>query len=69
MKMAEVVMKSIGLYLLAVMESVVVFLAFMLGNLTNGFISPALAVLIGSLLAATQVLLVFLIKYYFKIIE
>ena len=68
MKMAEIVMKSIGLYLLAIMESIVVFLAFMLGKWTNG-LEPALALLIGSLLAATQVLFVFLIKYYFKIAE
>lgn len=66
MTMAEVIMKSFGLYLLMVLESIVVFLAFMLGKWTNGL--PAeLAIMIGSILAATQVLLVVIIKWYFKI--
>ena len=63
-----IILKGIGIYLLAIIESVVIFLAFMLGKWTNG-LDIELAIFIGSLLSATQVLIILIIKYFFKLDE
>lgn len=64
--MDNVVFKGIGIWLLAIIESIVVFLAFMLGQVTNG-LPIEIAFFIGTLLASSQVLIVLIVKHYFKI--
>jgi len=68
LKVSDVILKGIGMWLLGLLESIIVFLAFMLGKWTNG-LDPAVSILIGSILASSQVLIVLIIKYYFKLPE
>lgn len=63
--MDDVTLKGVGFWLLTVLEAIVVFIAFMLGKWSNG-LSPEFATLIGTILIATQVLLVLFIRKYFK---
>ena len=66
--MDEVIMKGIGLWLLAVIESLVVFIAFCIGHAVNGM--PAeLAVCLGSMLGSSQILVFLIIRKLFKITE
>lgn len=64
----QVVFKGIGIYLLALVSAVVVFVAFLLGKLSNGF-PIEFAVFVGAIISATQILVVLIIKRYFKIEE
>ncbi|GAH00775.1 unnamed protein product [marine sediment metagenome] len=64
--MDDVTLKGIGMYLIAILEALVVFIGFMLGKITNGF-PIEFAVLVGSLLMSTQILIVLIINKYFKI--
>ena len=66
MKMPDVVLKGFGYWLLAIIESIIVFFSFYLGKFTNG-IDPAFSLFIGEILIATQILLILIIKYYFKL--
>ena len=64
--MDDVTLKGVGIYLIAILESIIVFVGFLLGKFTNGF-PVEFAVFIGSLLMSTQVLIVLIINKYFKI--
>jgi len=66
--MEAITMKNIGIWLLALLESIIVFCAFWLGKITDG-LDPAFGILIGSVLSASQVLIVLLIRKYFKVDE
>lgn len=62
----QVIFKGIGFYLLTVVSAIVVFIAFMLGKVSNGF--PAeISVLLGAILTATEILIILIIKRKFKI--
>lgn len=66
--MDQIVLKGIGIWLLAIIESIVVFIAFMLGKMTNG-LPIEIAIFIGTMLASSQVLLVLIVKHYCKITD
>ena len=66
--MDEFIFKNLGMYLLLIFEAIFVFLAFMIGNAVNG-IAPELAVMLGSMLAASDVFVILLIKHFFKLEE
>ena len=59
-------MKGIGIWLLALIESIFVFLAFMIGHSVNG-IPAEVAVMLATMLGSSQVLVFLVIKHYFKI--
>lgn len=62
----QVIFKGIGFYLLTVISAIVVFIAFMLGKVSNGF--PAeFSILLGAILTATEILVILIIKRKFKI--
>lgn len=64
----QVIFKGIGIYLLEVLSVIVVFIAFILGKISNGF--PAeFTIFIGGFVTATQVLVILIIKRKFKIEE
>lgn len=64
--MDNVVMKGVGLYLIAVLSAIVVFGAFLIGHSVNG-IPAELAIMLGLILGSTETLLVLLIRHFFKI--
>ena len=66
--MDDVVIKGIGLWLLAIIESLFVFLAYMIGHFVNT-IPAEFAVMIASILGSSQVLIFLIIRKYFKITE
>ncbi len=66
--MDDVLLKGIGLYLLAILSSIIAFLAFLIGHSVNG-IPVEFAVLLGSILGSSEVLLILVIKHYFKILD
>ena len=59
-------LKGYGFWLLAIVESLMVFFAFWLGQLVNG-LPIEIFTLIATILGASQVLVFKLIKKYFKI--
>ena len=66
--MDDISMKGIGIWLLAVVEAIMVFLAYLVGHFIN-HIPAELAVFIASILGSSQVLVFLIIKNYFKITE
>ena len=64
--MDDVILKGMGCWLLAIVESIMVGLAFILGHYING-IPSEIAVLISNILGASQVFVFLIIKYYFRI--
>lgn len=64
--MDDITLKATGIYFLTIIEAIVVFVSFLLGKFTNG-LPIEFAMFIGSILASSQVLVVFIIKKYFKI--
>ncbi len=64
--MDDVVMKGIGLYLMAILSSIVALGAFLVGHSVNG-IPAEIAVMLGSILGSTEILLILLIRHFFKI--
>lgn len=63
--MDGLVLGKLGTYFLMVFEALFVYLAFFIGHSVNG-IPLEVAVLFGSILTATDILGIFLIKYFFK---
>ena len=61
-------MKGVGMWLLVIVESLMVFLAFFLGNLVNG-LPIEFFTMIATIMGASQVLIFLVIKKYFKITE
>ena len=64
--MDDVTLTGIGMWVLTTISAIVVFLAFLLGKFTNG-LPVEFATLLGTLLAASEVLAILLVKKYFKI--
>ena len=64
--MEDTIQKEIGYYILAVIIAGMSFVEFYLAKITNGC-PPELTVLFASLLGSTQVIVIFIVKYYFKI--
>lgn len=64
--MDDITFKGVGIWLLSIIEAIVIFLAFMLGKATNG-LPVEVAIFIGSILASSNILIVLIIKRYFKI--
>ena len=66
--MDDVLMKGIGLWLLAIIESFFIFAAYLIGHFINT-IPAECAVMIASMLGSSQVLVFLIIRHYFKIAE
>lgn len=64
MNMKDVLMKGIGCWLLAIVESIMVFGSYILGHFVN-HIPAEFAIFLASILGATQILLFLVIKTYF----
>ncbi len=66
--MDDIVLKGLGVYLLAILSSVVAFLAFLIGHSVNG-IPVEIAVFLGTIIGSSEILLILLIKHFFKIVD
>lgn len=66
--MDDVLMKGVGMWLLVIIESIIVFLAFWLGRLVNG-LPIELFAMISTIMGASQVLIFLAIKKYFGITD
>ena len=66
--MDDVMMKGVGLWLLTIVESIMVFVAFWSGQLVNG-LPIEIFTFISTILGASQILVFLIIKKYFKITE
>jgi hypothetical protein len=68
MDMKDYLMKGIGIWLLAIVESTFVFAAYWIGHLING-LSAEFGVFISTIMGASQVLIFLIIKELFKLTE
>ena len=66
--MEAIVLSKIGTYLLMLVEAAFIYSAFFIGHSVNG-ISVQIATMLGSVLVATDFLVIFLIKHFFKVDE
>ena len=66
--MDDVTLKGLGLYLIAILSSIIALGAFFIGHAVNG-IAPEIAVMLGSILGSTEIFIVLIIKHFFKITE
>ena len=66
--MDDVVLKGFGFWLLTVVNAVIVFISYFIGHMANGF-DPMLVSLIITILMSSEVLIVLIIKHFFKIPE
>ena len=66
--MEDVIIKGIGCWLLLIIQALFVFIAYMIGHFVNT-IPAEFAVMVGTMLGASQVLAFLIIKHYFKIVE
>ena len=66
--MDDVLMKGIGLWLLAIIEAFFIFGAYLIGHFVNT-IPAEFAVMVASMLGSSQVLVFLIVRYYFKITE
>lgn len=66
--MEDVILKGVGCWLLAIVESLMVFVSYLIGHFVNT-IPAEFAVMVGSILGATQILLFLLIKWKFKLTD
>jgi hypothetical protein len=64
--MNAVILKQIGIYLLAVLEALLGLLTVWIGWLIDG-IRPEIAVAFATIIGATEILLIFMISYIFKV--
>jgi predicted secreted protein len=62
----EIVLKRLGFFLITVLSAIITFLSYLLGHFAD-YILPELAVMIATILSAGEVLLIFIIRHYFKI--
>ena len=68
MKVSEIILKGIGFWLLAVLSNVIVFVSYFIGHMANG-LDPMFVSMIISILMSTEILLVLLVRYFFKLPE
>ena len=68
MKVDDVILKGLGFWLLAVVNAVIVFISYFIGHMANG-LDPMLVSLIITILMSSEVLVVLMIRYFFKIKE
>lgn len=67
-KMNPVLMKGIGFWLMAILNAIILYAAYWIGHLANG-LEPMFVSLIISILMATEILLVLIIRYFFRLPE
>ena len=66
--MDDITLKGLGLYLIAILSSIMVFSVFFIGHSVNG-IPIEFAAMLASILGATEIFLVLVIKRFCKIID
>ena len=66
--MDDVILKGLGFWLLTVVNAVIVFISYFIGHAANG-LDPMLISLIITILMSSEVLVVLIIKHFFKIPE
>jgi len=66
--MDDITLKGLGFYLIAVLSAIMVFGVFFIGHSVNG-ICLELAAMLASILGATEIFLVFIIKKFCKIVD
>ena len=68
MKVDDVILKGLGFWLLAVINAIIVFVSYFIGHAANG-LDPMLVSLLITILMSSEVLIVIMIRYFFKIPE
>lgn len=68
MKVDDIIMKGFGFWLLAIVNAIVIFVSYFIGHAANG-LDPMFVSLILTILMATEILLVLIIKFKFKLPE
>lgn len=66
LKVDDVVMKGFGFWLLAIVEAIIIFASYFIGHAANG-LDPVFVSMIITILMSSEILLVLLIRHYFKI--
>ncbi len=66
--MDDITLNGLGLYLMAIVSSFMVFGVFFIGQAVNG-ISIELATMLASMLGTTEIFLVLIIKKFCKIVD
>jgi len=62
----DVVLKGLGFWLLAVVNAIIVFISYFIGHMANG-LDPMLVSLIITILMSSEVFIVLMIRYFFRI--
>ena len=66
--MDDITLKGLGMYLIAIVSAFMVFGVFFIGHSVNG-IPVELAAMFASMLGATEVFIILIIKHFCKIQE
>ena len=66
MKVDDIVLRGFGFWLLAIMNAVIVFISYFVGHAANG-LDPMFVSLILTMLMTTEIFLVLIIRFYFKL--
>ena len=66
--MDDITLRGLGLYLIAIVSAIIVFGVFFIGHAVNG-IPLEFAAMLASILGATEIFLVLVIKKFCKIVD
>lgn len=64
--MDDIVLRGFGFWLLAILNAVIVFISYFVGHAANG-LDPMFVSLILTMLMTTEIFLVLIIRFYFKL--